>query len=1104
MSNWFRMNNTRSRPKRSLKSSIESTLLESDVAFVRMAYRLLLRREPDPEGGQLWISSIRTGDKSRSAVLRGISKSKEAKSQEIPRTTLRLRTLGPERALLEEDDAFVMALYLLVLGREPDEVGRAAVLSALHTDQDRRSVFYSLVHSDEGRMHAAHRSGADVDQAWMSPFMSSVSTPSRRSVAGHSLPSCLLLISSVGNQADYVKSFLAGWAKSGQNVRVVFWNQVSRSFELISRADWESLGLPTDILQTADVALSTELTRDVIDDCSVLHGDWLISLEPVRSELDDLSMIDLAIILEAKKLKLRTAFAFHGASSLRSHAASVRECAVEEEYLQSLLLADALVPVSAMAERELIEYLTQHLAADFIPQVRKILQPTVGDEDSDWPSYTRAFRGFLREVADDARLIGSLYYLTSDAYSKSRENAFVNDLARALTEAGIGLIPVRIEARALVSDAAKVSHSEGLAWRPWRAPADADAPNWLLVPGFGGSPDAVAIGATIDAARESGLRAALIVDAEPTENRDEAWAAVARFDKVFVSSEDILRHFKLFLLRQRLKVVDAEHRFKAMRLPTENLRRVRHSNLAIDTKRKIVFGVPAAQSSPKIVKANLALLAERLPTAEFRCPELGEGGVDNCDIVLIADSNPVAQDAMLRQALWSGKPCLVHANDDEGLLLNRAGVLFADLGKASSLASAVELLSDPNFRRALAYEAGDEPAITWSSYAGMLVREIANDRKTDLQHAPDQSGQRDVYETLFRLEKRPKLSLCISTYNRASWLELNLKNIFMQLGDATQDVEVVVVDNTSPDATPEVVQQFLHRKDFRYYRNPANVGMLGNLAITAQRSRGEYVWIIGDDDFTRPGVIWRVLDIIDDHPEIRLIYLNYGYTTEQNAASVLDLDRFLNVFSILEPSGPDRVATVKDLAALNENFYTAIYSHVYKRDHALRSYCQDTSGRTFSTIESCIPTSVYTLGSMADAPAYWVGEPAVVMNSNVSWVDYAPLFELEQFPRAWDLAERMGTSAVEVDRRRNARLPHTRQMWCALFDKDPIGNSRYVDAARILTRLHHLENIEDYIGDFYSAYRTAYRNHHPAAQLHPEELFKGFLTGSSEKNRDAG
>jgi glycosyltransferase involved in cell wall biosynthesis len=379
-------------------------------------------------------------------------------------------------------------------------------------------------------------------------------------------------------------------------------------------------------------------------------------------------------------------------------------------------------------------------------------------------------------------------------------------------------------------------------------------------------------------------------------------------------------------------------------------------------------------------------------------------------------------------------------------------------------------------------------------HARRIAIELAADRLSDGLHPLEPQSGHDVYATLGNLRRRPRLSLCISTYNRAGWLALNLRNIFSQLAKPRGDVEILVVDNASSDHTPEVVKPYLARSDFRCIRNPQNVGMLGNLAVTAQRARGEHVWILGDDDLTRPWAIERVLKVIDQHPGIGLIYLNYGYSTEADPDKVTDLAGFLANCNTLEPAGGDEFAPVKKLAAKSENFFTAIYSHVLRRDHALKCYCQDTSGRIFSTMLSCVPSAYYVLNYMADEPAYWIGDQLLVVNSNVSWQDYGALLELEQLPRTWDLAERMGADPGEVDRRRAKRLWLVAMMWKQIFSDDKAGNSAYFSAARVLMRLKHLAEFDAHASEFRAVYEGARAAGHPAAFLPADELFSAFRT----------
>lgn len=412
------------------------------------------------------------------------------------------------------------------------------------------------------------------------------------------------------------------------------------------------------------------------------------------------------------------------------------------------------------------------------------------------------------------------------------------------------------------------------------------------------------------------------------------------------------------------------------------------------------------------------------------------------------------------------------------------GLMLSSRRRLHSAEHRFKWISVPNERR---------PDIrSWDEYAASIALELATDRLSDALRAAPVSAGSASYSEFKNLSRRPKLSICISTFNRAGWLELSLRNIFSQIPKVRDDIEVLVVDNTSVDRTPEVVEPFLARSDFQYVRNPRNVGMLGNLAVTAQRAKGEYIWIIGDDDLTRPGAIERILRVLIRYPGIALVYLNYGYSSEQEPEKIGDLAEYLDKYNVLEPAGRDEFSTVKGLAAKSENFYTAIYSHVYRRDHALKSYCQNTSGRIFSTMLTCIPTAYYVLNYMADEAAYWIGEPMLVVNSNVSWQEYGALFDLEQLPRAWDLAERVGTDPNEVDRRRSNRLWLVELMWKEMFENDKAGNSYFFSAPRVLVRLKHLPEFEKYVPSLRAIYERARAAGHPGASMPATELFSAF------------
>jgi len=124
----------------------------------------------------------------------------------------------------------------------------------------------------------------------------------------------------------------------------------------------------------------------------------------------------------------------------------------------------------------------------------------------------------------------------------------------------------------------------------------------------------------------------------------------------------------------------------------------------------------------------------------------------------------------------------------------------------------------------------------------------------------------------------PLVSLCVPTYNRAALLHQSLEAILSQITPAMQEaVEVVVLDNASPDHTPAVVAQA--QADFpdapvRYIRRPENIGCDANFCDAPHQARGTFVYLLSDDDVLLPGGVARLLELIGKHPDLDAFSLN--------------------------------------------------------------------------------------------------------------------------------------------------------------------------------------------------------------------------------------
>ncbi len=112
----------------------------------------------------------------------------------------------------------------------------------------------------------------------------------------------------------------------------------------------------------------------------------------------------------------------------------------------------------------------------------------------------------------------------------------------------------------------------------------------------------------------------------------------------------------------------------------------------------------------------------------------------------------------------------------------------------------------------------------------------------------------------------PILTVVIPTYDRPQQLKNLLDTLLPQTNDRWK---LLVVDNCSPKLVRDYVSA-----EVEVQRNPANIGVAGNLPHCFVQMDTDWVWMIGDDDLVDSDGIERVLAAIAEHPDAAI--LNFG------------------------------------------------------------------------------------------------------------------------------------------------------------------------------------------------------------------------------------
>ena len=140
-------------------------------------------------------------------------------------------------------------------------------------------------------------------------------------------------------------------------------------------------------------------------------------------------------------------------------------------------------------------------------------------------------------------------------------------------------------------------------------------------------------------------------------------------------------------------------------------------------------------------------------------------------------------------------------------------------------------------------------------------------------------------------QKKPLVSICLTTYNRGDVLNKTIDSILKQ---NFTDFELIIHDDNSSDNTEIICRNYLKSDSrIKYFRNVANLKMPGNLNAAIARAEGIYVANLHDGDIYRPDLIQKWLTVIEKDVEILFVFNQYE-SFDENGRSIGIFDHKLN------------------------------------------------------------------------------------------------------------------------------------------------------------------------------------------------------------------
>jgi glycosyltransferase involved in cell wall biosynthesis len=114
----------------------------------------------------------------------------------------------------------------------------------------------------------------------------------------------------------------------------------------------------------------------------------------------------------------------------------------------------------------------------------------------------------------------------------------------------------------------------------------------------------------------------------------------------------------------------------------------------------------------------------------------------------------------------------------------------------------------------------------------------------------------------------------IPTYKGVRYLGAALESVLAQ-APAAEEMQIEVIDDGSPDDLSRELVERIAGSRVAFFRKPRNEGLVANFNTCIERSRGEFVHILHDDDIVLPGFYAQMESALDADTSLGAAFSRY-------------------------------------------------------------------------------------------------------------------------------------------------------------------------------------------------------------------------------------
>lgn len=263
------------------------------------------------------------------------------------------------------------------------------------------------------------------------------------------------------------------------------------------------------------------------------------------------------------------------------------------------------------------------------------------------------------------------------------------------------------------------------------------------------------------------------------------------------------------------------------------------------------------------------------------------------------------------------------------------------------------------------------------------------------------------------------LSICIPNYNRIDCLNNCLNSVKIAKKYTKLKLEVCISDNNSEENIIPIIKKYKKYINIKFKKNKKNFGMGKNIISAVGMAKGEFVWVIGNDDLLLPNSLKKLNKIILGNKKLDFFFLN-SYLLKSNYVFNFDqpfntrklpkkMKKFSNIYE-------NKVLNFHDLIdpKISFDFLLGLYLSVFRRDKWIKNLGVVNKKNllkpgTFSTFENTCPHVKIFSKAFAKSKAYICSEGlSVNLSGRREWSNLYSFIESIRIPEALDYYFKFG------------------------------------------------------------------------------------------------